>query len=120
MEWSTGINNVWHSSQGGDITNPNSPYRKYLYSFFFSETICSSRRMLSFLVEKPDILFNYKLQVEKKTKKGEKCSYIQTETILNITSLATASFVLDVNRSFDDVTHVLPRMHMPILLIREK
>ena len=60
---------------------------------------------------------SYKLQVERK--KG-KCSYIQTKTILHITSLATASFVVDVNRSLDDVTDLLPRMHMPVLLIREK
>ena len=47
-------------------------------------------------------------------------SYIQTEAILDIVSLATASFVVDVNRSFDEVTDLLPRMHMPILLITEK
>ena len=35
-------------------------------------------------------------------------------------SLATASFVVDVNRLFDDVTGLLPPMHMPVLLIREK
>ena len=39
---------------------------------------------------------------------------------IDITSLATASFVVDVNRLFDDVTDPLPRMYMPILLIREK
>ena len=58
-------------------------------------------------------------QTSSRKKKG-KCSYIQTETILVIISLATASFVVEVNRSFDDVTDRLPRMHMPILLIREK
>ena len=31
-----------------------------------------------------------------------------------------ASFVVDVNRLFDDVTDLLPPMHMPVLLIREK
>ena len=33
---------------------------------------------------------------------------------------ATESFVVNVNRSFDEVTDLLPRMHIPILLIREK
>ena len=60
---------------------------------------------------------SYKLQVERK--KG-KCSYIQTKTILHITSLATASFVVDVNRSLDEVTDLLAQMHMPILLKGEK
>ena len=74
--------------------------------------------MLSFLTEKS----NHKLQVEKEKEKEKrgKCSYIQIETILDITSLATASFVVDVNRSLDDFTDLLPGMHMPILLIREK
>ena len=63
---------------------------------------------------------NHKLQVKKEKEKGEKCSYIQIETILDITSLATASFVVDVNRSLDDFTDLLPGMHMPVLLIREK
>ena len=70
-----------------------------------------------------EVLPNQRLQVEKEKKfkkKGGKCSYIQTKTILDITSLATASFVFDVNRSLDNITDLLPRMHMPILLIREK
>ena len=48
-----------------------------------------------------------------------KCSYIQTKAILHITSLATALFVADVNRSLDNVTDLLPRMHMPILKIQD-
>ena len=58
----------------------------------------------------------HKLQV----KKRGKCSNIQNETVLYITSLATASFVLDVNRLFDDVTDILPRMHMPIFSDKRK
>ena len=57
---------------------------------------------------------------KRKGARGGEGSYIQTETILDIVSLATASFVVDVNRSFDEVTDLLPRMLMPILLIREK
>ena len=81
--------------------------------------------MLSFLVEKPKIyknffpITNFKYKKKRKEKKG-KCSYSQTETILDITSLATAMFVFDVNRSLYSITDLLPWMHMPILLIREK
>ena len=58
----------------------------------------------------------HKLQV----KKRGKCSNIQNETVLYITSLATASFVLDVNRLFDDVTDILPGMHISIFSDKRK
>ena len=63
--------------------------------------------------------FSSHLQTSSRTKKKEKCSYIQTEAILDITSLATASFVVDVNRSLDSATDLLPRIHIPILEIVE-
>ena len=93
--------------------------------FFFSETYCSSvgcfpswRRSHKFTRISSQSQTSSRKR-KKKEKRG-KCSYIQTETILDITSLSTASFVVDVNRTLEDVTDLLPRMHMPILLIREK
>ena len=58
-------------------------------------------------------------QTSSRNKKGKMFIYSNRNNI-DITSLATASFVVDVNRLFDDVTDPLPRMYMPILLIREK
>ena len=98
--------------------------KRTLVYHFFPETFYSSRRMLSswrrsHKFTRISSQSQTSSRKRKKEKRGKR-SYIQTETILDITSLATASFIADVIRSLDDVIDLLSRMHMPILLIREK